>query len=69
MRESGAYLSNTGPQRGLSILNSWQGMGWCILPPGEPINQPLLDKASPENGIRGVPTPPLAIGGYPDLGS
>ena len=42
-------------------------MGWCILHPGELIHQPLLDKASPKNGIRGVPTPSLAIGGYPDL--
>ena len=63
------YFSNAGPRRGLSILNSWQGMGWCILPPNEPIHQPLLDKASPKNGIQGVPTPSLAIGGYPDLGS
>ena len=69
MRESGAYFLNAGPQRGLSILNSWQGMGWCILPPGEPIHQPLLDKASPENGIWGVPTPSWAIRGYPNLGS
>ena len=38
-------------------------------PSGEPINQPLLDKTFPENGIRGVPTPSLAIGGYSDLGS
>ena len=26
-RESGAYFPNVGPRRGLSILNSWQGMG------------------------------------------
>ena len=38
-------------------------------PSGEPIHQPLLDKASSKNDIRGVPTPSLAIGGYPDLGS
>ena len=42
-------------------------MGWCIIPPGEPIHQPLLDKASLKNGIRGLPILSLAIGGYPDL--
>ena len=57
------------PEGVFPSLNSWQGIGWCILPPGEPIHQPLLDKASPESGIRGVPTPSLAIGRYPDLGS
>ena len=63
------HFPNTGPRRGLSILNSWQGMGWCTLSPGEPIHQPLLDKASPENGIRGMPTPSSTIEGYLDLGS
>ena len=61
------HFPNAGPRRGLSILNSWQGMGWYTLPPGEPIHQLLLDKASPKNGIRGVPTPSLAIGGIRTL--
>ena len=56
-------------RRGFSILNSWQGMGWYTLPPGEPIHQPLLDKASPKIGIWGMPTPSSAIRGYLDMGS
>ena len=80
--ESGAHIScmrtvsfkwthflNAGPRRGLSILSSWQGMGWCTLSPGEPIHQSLLDKASLGSGIRGMPTPSSAIGGYLDMGS
>ena len=57
------------PEGGLSILNSWQGMGWCTLPPGESIHQPLLDKASTENSIRGMLTPSSAIRGYLDISS
>ena len=63
------YFPNERLRRGLLILDSWKGMGRGILPSGEPIYHPLLDKASRENDIRGVPTPSSAIGGHPDLGS
>ena len=43
-------------------------MGWCTLSPGEPIHQPLLDKASPKNGIQGMPTPSSAIEGVSGSG-
>ena len=43
--------------------------GMVHSPSGGAYSSILLDKASPENGIWGVPTPSLAIGGYPDMGS
>ena len=55
--------------KGFVHLEFMARRGMVHYPFGEPIHEPLLDKASPENGIRGVPTPSSAIGGYPDLGS
>ena len=42
-----SYFPNAGPREGLSTLNSWQGMGRCILSSRELI-KPLLEMASGE---------------------
>ena len=42
-----SYFPNAGRQEGLSTLNSWQGIGRCILSSGELI-KPLREMASEE---------------------